>query len=183
LFHTIFKIFKNSNFGIRIDYIYYLFNSTEFCDFLKNTKYLQGLRLISSKDNFKFRMILQGLTLNKTIKFLALEHLKLGNFKTDFISLISSNTLISTLFLRECSYYSLKVDLEFIEAVLKNKKLLYLILEDGFIINRECASKLGESNLRGIKFNEDKIDDQSKEIIYRNIHKIESYSSFDKYEI
>ena len=99
-----------------------------------------------------------------------------SHYAPNFISLISSNETISTLVLED----DWTVDLGFIEAILKSKTLLYLILYR-VKISEECASKLAESNLRGINVENAFIDQASEEMILTKIHSIE-YDDFEKLE-
>ena len=103
--------------------------------------------------------------------------MNLSDFSNDLITLISSNTMISTLILSD--YWT--VDLEFLKSVLKIKTLLYLILSE-ITINEACASILAESNLKGINVEHAKICQEEEKMIYSKIPKIQFYRDFKEYE-
>ena len=155
-------------------------DSPQFCDFLKNTEYLRGLRLHNSKENdFNCSVILQALSLNKSIKILSFAKMNLFNFSSDFLNLLSSNKTISTLEIENCRGF--KINIEFIETVQKNKTLLFLILYK-IQIEEQIASKLTELNLKGINIDAAEISTKGKDFIYSKIPRIEYFFDLMGYE-
>ena len=151
------------------------FDTFEFCDFLKNSQYLQGLSLNYSSMRFKLNRILQALVSNKTVKILYFNRMRLSYFSAELSNLILLSTTISTLVFHEPDW---TIDLEFIEAICKAKSLSYLFfvgIDSTPIIHIEDknAFRLSESNLKGINIDYIEISKEAKEAIYKKIPKID----------
>ena len=105
--------------------------------------------------------------------------MKLSNFSFDFFNLLSSNKNISTLVIEY--EFDFKINIEFMEAVQKNKTLLFLILY-GIQIEEQIASKLTELNLKGINIDAAAISPKGKDFIYSKIPRIEYFFDLMGYE-
>ena len=139
-----------------------------FYAYLQSTKILTKLLLDFNKvKGLKWNLILNSLALNSSIKVLQLESWELRSYYSDIVNLIRNNQSITSLNF-PLSAFLLKID--FSEALVANKSLLYLRLEC-VRMDSDTAELLIKSNLKGIYLLGSNENDSIATMIYTKIPK------------
>ena len=140
------------------------FDYSEFCTYLKYTDNLQKLKIRDISYN-SWILVFQSISSCKSIQVLYLDFNNLNKNYADLVNLIISNQKISTLSLLDCD---LIIDIQFINAILINKSLLYLNLSKNKITN-DCIDTFSLSNLKGINIRRTGLNSKQKQQIYGKI--------------